>query len=203
VVQAFLPPEESARASPLTRAGFRHVARVWQMRRNSESLATIGARSPVASRNEAVALVPYPACDPSEFEQVLVRCHDDSLDCPELHGVRTPAELLAGYRDCAPDPAQWWLALRDGNGIGVLLLSSPELVFVGVVPERRGQGIGRMLVEAARDFTPDLNVTVDSRNLPAVQLYTSVGFITIGIRDVFIGAPQTSAGAVVTIRSRH
>ena len=200
VVQAFLPPEESARAASLLRAGFRQVARVWQMRRNSETATSAGGRSAVAPLNETVALVPYPACDPSEFEQVLVRCHDDSLDCPELHGVRTPAELLAGYRDCAPDPAQWWLARRDGNGIGVLLLSSPELVFVGVVPERRAQGIGRMLVEAARDFAPDLNVTVDTRNFPAVQLYQSVGFVTTGVRDVFIASPHTSAGAIGSIR---
>lgn len=128
----------------------------------------------------------YPDCDPTEFARTLLRSHDDSLDCPELHGVRTPDDVLAGYRDCAPDLARWWLARVNGEPAGVLILGMGELTFVGVVPERRGQGIGRGLVEAAVSWHAALSVIVDERNTPARTLYRSLGFQTVGSRDVFL-----------------
>jgi len=198
VVQAFLPPDELARATPLLRAGFQHIARVWQMRRDGRSCSAKGGESHVLPRDDVLTLVPYAACDSADFERVLMRAHDDSLDCPELHGMRTSVEVLEGYRDCAPDPARWWLARRHGEGIGVLLLSAVDLIFVGVVPDKREKGIGRTLVEAACAIAPVLNVTVDVRNIPAVQLYQSVGFEATGARDVFIASPPASAGALAT-----
>jgi ribosomal protein S18 acetylase RimI-like enzyme len=185
-VQAFLPPEEAGRAGPLVRAGFRLAARVWQMRREKPA-------APARPAIRGVRLVPYPDCDPAEFLQILMRSHDDSLDCPELHGARTPEEVLAGYRDCAPDPARWWLARDGADPVGVLILGADELSFVGVVPDRRGRGVGRALVEAAGSVG---SVTVDSRNAPAVQLYRSVGFAVAGARDVYLALPSLPAGAV-------
>jgi ribosomal protein S18 acetylase RimI-like enzyme len=141
------------------------------------------ARSAIASR---LTLVPYPTCDPAEFARTLFRAHDDSLDCPELHGVRSPDEVLAGYRDCAPDPSCWWLALVGNEPVGVLVLGSGELTFVGVVPERRGQRIGRALVQAAVSWQSELSLTVDERNSRAIALYQSLAFEAVGSRDVFV-----------------
>ena len=190
VVQAFLPPEEAVRAVPLLRAGFQNVTRVLQMRRDAAT-----AESTLIAAAQPLALIPYPQCDPAEFLQILTRSHDDSLDCPEMHGVRTPAEVLEGYRDCAPDPARWWLARNEGKAVGVLILGAPELTFVGVAPEYRGQGIGRTLVETACAAAPALTVTVDVRNTVAVQLYRSVGFEPEQVRDVYLNLSPSSAGA--------
>jgi ribosomal protein S18 acetylase RimI-like enzyme len=140
-------------------------------------------RSATASR---LTFVPYPACDPAEFDRTLLRAHDDSLDCPELHGVRSPDEVLAGYRDCAPDRSRWWLARLGAEPVGVLVLGPGDLSFVGVLPEHRGHGIGRALVEAAVSWHPDLSLIVDDRNIPAIALYRSLGFEAVGSRDVFI-----------------
>lgn len=188
VVQAFLPPEEAWRAGPLVRAGFRLATRLSLMRRVGRPVAPGGS----ARDRPRIQLVPYPDCDPAEFLRVLVRSHDDSLDCPELHGIRTPEEVLAGYRDCAPDVARWWLARDTAGPVGVLILRADELIFVGVVPERRGQGIGRVLVEAAGAVG---SVAVDSRNAPAVQLYRSVGFEVAGARDTYLALGPLPAGA--------
>jgi ribosomal protein S18 acetylase RimI-like enzyme len=196
VVQTFLPPEEASRAVPLLRAGFQKVTRVIQMRRDAAT-----ARSTLTAATQCLALFRYPQCDPAEFLRILTRSHDDSLDCPELHGVRTPVEVLEGYRDCAPDPDQWWLARNKGTAVGVLVLGAPELTFVGVAPEHRGQGFGRALVEAACAAAPALTVTVDVRNTVAVQLYRSVGFEPEQVRDVYLNVLPSSAGARLPDRS--
>src|SRR5262245_1669840 len=148
-VQTFLPPEEAGRAEPLLRAGFRRVTRVWQMTRVAASGQV--SRSSLRSR---LTLVAYHDTDPAEFHRTLLRAHDDSLDCPELHGVRSPDEVLAGYWDCAPDLSAWWLARLDDEPAGVLVLGPGDLTFVGVVPERRGHGVGRALVEADVSWRP-------------------------------------------------
>jgi ribosomal protein S18 acetylase RimI-like enzyme len=188
VVQAFLPPEEASRAEPLLRAGFRHVARVWEMSRELSPSTSVGRALPIT-------LVPYPDCDPAKFLEVMMHCHDDSLDCPELHGIRDAQEVLDGYRECAPDPSCWWLAKEGDSSVGVLIVGGEELSFVGVVPERRGRGIGRALVESACAVGPVRFVTVDSRNAPAVQLYRAAGFETIAVRDVYLASLRPSAGA--------
>jgi GNAT superfamily N-acetyltransferase len=186
-VQAFLPPEEARRAEPLLRSGFRHVARVWEMSRELSAWTSVGG----ASR---ITLVSYPDCDPAKFLDVLMRCHDDSLDCPEIHGIRDAQEVLEGYRECAPDRSRWWLAKEGNESVGVLILGGDELSFVGVVPERRGRGIGRALVESACAVGPVRFVTVDSRNAPAVQLYRAARFETVAVRDVYLATLPRSAG---------
>jgi mycothiol synthase len=194
-VQAFLPPEEARRAEPLLRAGFRHVARVWEMSRELPATAKVG-------RTARIALVPYPDCDSAQFLGVLMRCHEDSLDCPEMHGVRDAEDMLDGYRECAPDPSRWWLAKEGSESVGVLILGGDELSFVGVVPECRGRGIGRALVSAACAAGPVRSVTVDARNAPAVQLYRAAGFETVAVRDVYLMTLAPSAGARDSNRSQ-
>jgi len=147
-------------------------------------------RSAGASRLTAIA---YTDSDPSRFHATLVRSHDDSLDCPELHGLLTPDEMLAGYRDVAPDPAGWWLAVGDDRPAGVLLLNGSELTFLGVVPESRGRGVGRRLLELAFEQAPDLTLIVDARNTPAIRLYQSAGLEVVGAREVFLDFPASAA----------
>jgi mycothiol synthase len=140
-------------------------------------------------------LVPYADCDSAQFLGVLLRCHEDSLDCPEMHGIRDAEEMLNGYRECAPDPSRWWLARDGSESVGVLILGGDELSFVGVLPEHRRRGIGRALVEAACLDGSVRSVTVDARNVPAVQLYRHVGFETVAVRDVYLATLPPSAGA--------
>jgi mycothiol synthase len=186
VVQALLPLEEMDRAGSLMRVGFRHVTNVQEMRIDSPA-------SPAGSSR--LDLIAFPNSDPVEFLRVLVRCHEDSLDCPELNDLRTPDELLAGYRDCAPDFGQWWLARHGGTSVGVLVLGANELTFVGVTPERRKLGFGRELVRFACGFAMPLSLIVDERNMPAIQLYSSIGFEIVGSREVYLLAPARSAGS--------
>jgi ribosomal protein S18 acetylase RimI-like enzyme len=148
-------------------------------------------RSAGASRLTAIR---YTETDPAAFHAALIRAHDDSLDCPELHAVLTPDDVLAGYRDVAPDPAGWWLAVADDQPAGVLLLNGEELTFLGVVPEWRDKGVGRRMLELALEQAPALSLVVDARNAPAIQLYKSAGLDVVGAREVFLHFPGPAAG---------
>jgi ribosomal protein S18 acetylase RimI-like enzyme len=189
VAQAFLPPEEAGRATPLLRAGFRHVTRVWH-------LTARGRRMDRTASAPRQTTIQYRNCNRSAFHATLVRAHDDSLDCPELHGVLSPDEMLAGYRDTAPDPAGWWLAIAEHRPAGVLLLNGDQLTFLGVVPEWRGRGVGRRLLDLALERAAELTLIVDARNTPAIQLYQSAGLEVVGAREVFLYFPGPAADAL-------
>jgi mycothiol synthase len=215
LAQAFLAPDASA--SALERHGFRRITDVCYMRReinkNERPTSNIqhptsNAASPLdvgrwtldvgcSSGTSAVRLIPYAKCNPSTFQQTLLHSYTDSLDAPELNGVRTPDETVAGLHAGAPDLNRWWLAECDGRPVGVLLLADGidahawELSYVGVVPEVRGRGIGRAILERAIDFTTSagrsaLTLIVDARNRPALALYSALGFRTCDMRQVYL-----------------
>ena len=65
------------------------------------------------------------------------------------------------------------VAVADDRIVGALALRGPEIEAVAVRPGRRGQGIGRRLIEAAARRRPHLIAGFD----PAVRpFYTALGF---------------------------
>jgi mycothiol synthase len=136
--------------------------------------------------------------DPRVFEQTLLRSYEGTLDCPELNGVRAIEEIMAGHQSQGKhDPQRWWLLYQNGNPVGVLLLTeilewnSLDISYLGVVPEARGAGLGRLLagkslVEARAANTSQVTLAVDSRNHPALHLYRSLGFEPHEQRAVFL-----------------
>ena len=76
------------------------------------------------------------------FHDVLLRSYQETLDCPEVNGVRTMEEVVTGHRSQGRHaPSRWWLAWHEKTAAGVLLLTELEdvdgwdLSYVGVVPE--------------------------------------------------------------------
>ena len=60
-----------------------------------------------------------------------------------------------------------------------------EIHTIGVDPAYQGQGIGRRMMTELLDFAgPESVVYLEVRtdNGPAIGLYTSLGFITVGLR---------------------
>src|SRR5207245_274261 len=73
-------------------------------------LSTIPAAPASAARCE-----PLSEANEAAFRDVLVQSYEGTLDCPELNGVRTIGEILAGYRAAGPfSPERWWL-VRAGD----------------------------------------------------------------------------------------
>jgi mycothiol synthase len=192
VAQALLSPEEAERAAALPRNGFTHITHLLFMRYDL-SLAPPRLKSRIRLKYQA-----YDPAKPIVFHQTLQNTYKDTLDCPELNGVRVVEEVIAGHRGQSHfDPDLWLLALADGLPVGVLLLMrSPEthdweISYVGVVPEARRRGFGRELVlkalaEARTAGAPCLTLSVDGRNQPARELYRVLGFEPYDRREVFL-----------------
>jgi len=95
---------------------------------------------------------------------------------------------------------------QAGRTIGFTLCRTAgpevELLLVAVVPQERGQGLGRMLIEnvvadTAHRGAKDLYLEVRENNLVARRLYQSLGFTEVGHRaDYYAGSAGTRFAAV-------
>jgi ribosomal protein S18 acetylase RimI-like enzyme len=192
LAQALLAPEEADTGRPLLRNGFFHLTQLEYLRHSLD--IAIGWLAAPAQ----IVLEPYSDVNPTLFGEVLERTYQGTQDCPELNGVRSTQEVLEGYRSQTRGrPPRWWLALRQSQPVGVLITSDLpesacwELSYLGLVPEARGQGWGRELVlhallEARADGAAGLTLSVDCRNLPASNLYQSLGFEPFDSRVAFV-----------------
>jgi ribosomal protein S18 acetylase RimI-like enzyme len=119
------------------------------------------------------------------------------MDIPELNGVRTEEEIVAGHRSDSPDLSRWWLARWQNEPAGVLILADgaaahlAELAYCGVAPSLRRRGVGRSILVFALQKLPEimanaLTLLVDERNRPAIHLYRKVGFRFVDSREVFL-----------------
>lgn len=191
LAQALLADHERALGAGLIRTGFRHVTDLWYMRHALGSSAALLAHSPLSCQT-------YTECEPPIFHETLLRTYEDTLDCPEVNGVRDITEIIAGHRNQGlHDPDLWWLAWQNDQPVGVVLLTPmPEwdgwdLIYLGVVKEARGRGIGRDLtaraIAAARAAkTRQMTLSVDVRNQPAWNLYRAAGFEAYDQRAVYL-----------------
>src|SRR5207244_5235963 len=89
------------------------------------------------------------------------------------------------------DPAHWFLLCEAETPRAVLLLGglprtdSAELVYLGVVPEARGRGLGDLLMRRALATTAAmrlgrLTLAADVANPPALALHYRHGFKRAG-----------------------
>jgi ribosomal protein S18 acetylase RimI-like enzyme len=139
-----------------------------------------------------------PRADGTALERALELSYAETLDCPELCGLRTTRDVIVSHMGTgAFDPARWWIVRLDGAPEGCCLLNhcpanhAVELVYLGISPKLRGRGLARRVLEhaLARVNTPDareITCAVDTRNLPATKLYHAMGFRMFGSRTGFV-----------------
>jgi len=191
LAQAILPTADIARAGPLVRCGFRHITRLNYLRHQLVDIAPL----PVM---RAMRLQPWSPTLEAVFQETLLHTYEGTLDCPELNGVRTIEEIVAGHRAQGVwRPERWWLAFVHNKPAGVALLTELfdqggwDLSYVGVVPDMRQRGIGRALTVHALHAAQEagalqLMVAVDERNVAAGEMYRSLGFELTESREVFL-----------------
>lgn len=205
LAQALLVSSDMHLGAALVRNGYEHISSLMYLRHELElSAAFLGTP-------ERLHFDAYGPETQAVFHQTLMRSYVGTLDCPEINGVRTLDEILAGHRaQGVPDSHRWWLA-RDGDRpAGVLLMTAWhegqgwDISYLGVVPELRGRGFGNDLVrkalfEAKAAQTWQVTLSVDIRNQPAWDLYLRAGFESFERREIFLivwersGAADTSA----------
>jgi ribosomal protein S18 acetylase RimI-like enzyme len=191
LAQALLPLDADCGGSLEVR-GFR---RMTEMIRMNRSCAPHADAAPESAELEFVA---YSNEQCGDFERVVGQTYEQSRDCPELDGLRTVPEILAGYRvGGAFRPDLWRLARERDEFVGCLLLAVMaderrcELQYMGVIPRARGRGLGAHLCRHAIAFASacgarELSLSVDARNAPAIRHYEAAGFREIDRRRVYI-----------------
>jgi len=196
VAHALLYLDESSLAAPLLRNGFRQITRLQYLQRTLAE-APLTPPFPPGEGRPAIQFRTYAETSPETFHSILAHTYEDSLDCPELNGLRTLDEIMAGHlAQCDNNPQLWWMACAP-QPVGVIMLAdmpaweSWDISYLGVAPAARRQGIARQLVqlamsEALSAGVPELTVAVDTRNAPAWNLYSQLGFQPGEQREVYL-----------------
>lgn len=191
LVQALLPPEQTAEARLLGECGFDRLAELIYLQAPLPG-SLLDAASPRDAwpAQPGDGAHPYAPADEPTFARVIAASYVHTRDCPALEGVRPMDDVMAGHRASGIfRPDLWFLFTRDDEPIGAVLLNevqdrrggSVELVYMGLVESARGQGLGRRMfhyaMRAARQAGYRRILTaVDAQNTPALRLYLGMGF---------------------------
>ena len=188
--QCLLETDQRAERELMVRNGFPHLTDLIYMQHsvNRPIPSTAG------SRWETVCFADVGV--ESRFARLIEKSYVGTLDCPELEGRRSGEDALVGHRQSGLFlPEQSRLYFREDVDAGLILLADHpeqslwEVVYMGVAPSSRGQGLGRTMIEEAisaahRHQRQLLLLAVDSRNHFAQNTYRQVGFEELTTRSV-------------------
>ena len=99
-------------------------------------------------------------------------------------------------------PTELWVAVDGGEVVGLIgLQESGDIIEIEpavVTDSRRGEGIGRLLVDhaiavAREREIPMLSVCPVARNAEAIRFYHEAGFRTLGYVEMFIDLSHNGA----------
>ena len=193
---AFVSPDPR-RDEILRGAGMQPVAKLVQM--ECFGLPTVlGLGIPsIGEESLELALVLHHDLQSKQWSQLVESTYVDTRDVPELNGQRDIQNTLEGYASTiCGRPETWWAVQCQGANIGCLLLTPTaakwqELTYLGLVPEWRGKGLSKVVMNFVRDWalengTQGFTLAVDIRNTPAIRLYQSYGFETQGFVQAWI-----------------
>lgn len=158
-----------------------------------------------------------PEATRDELVATLERTYLDTLDCPGLAGMRATKDVLVGHFGTGARTRHWLVARRSrdinqvaeertpasnsararNTALGICLLnvtpdgSDAELVYLGLAPEARGQGIAQALLThglhaCSRSRCATVSLAVDARNVFARRLYERNGFRRVSTRVALV-----------------
>ncbi|MFV1968081.1 MAG: GNAT family N-acetyltransferase [Pirellulaceae bacterium] len=191
VAQAPLQSMDGADASRLIQHGYHHAADLLYLLSMHESFPIMEPVSPLCFEVFRVS-------ESERLGHLIEVTYRDTLDIPALDGVRDTTDVLAGYRSTGEyDPRHWFIATRQSQDVGCLLLSDHprhqqmELVYMGLIPEARGNRWGLTITRQAQWIArvagrTKLVLAVDAANSPAVASYARSGFVEWERRHVFL-----------------
>ncbi|AUA33089.1 acetyltransferase [Pseudomonas sp. SGAir0191] len=89
--------------------------------------------------------------------------------------------LLVQVRDVYLPAVELWIAEEPKDGpLGFIGLNESHVEMLFIEPDRRGEGIGRALLDHARSSRGQMSVDVNEQNPEAVGFYLHYGFIQTG-----------------------
>lgn len=206
---------DQALVSGYALGGLKRVARLLQMEsveiesQPSYEPQPNDERGAAAAAGTAAAMPleyrPHHAMDWAEWCRLVERTYIDSLDVPELIGLRQIDNTLLGYARGQSAPARrWWSVWLQGVPVGCVILTPMfeldcELTYLGLVPEVRGKGYSSDMMRFILDWMHRehlirLLLAVDERNTPAVATYLRFGFHVTMSLDAWLARPLSPGG---------
>jgi mycothiol synthase len=178
---------ESGRGEMLERAGFSRVRTYLDMLWNQDELPELdlpqgfSARSfqagdtPLLTRVQNDAFTGGWGFSPNTEEQIEYRTHMPNT---------SESGILFLFEGDRPAGHCWTVMVPAENGVRGMI------GMIGVVPEYRGKGVSRHILHAGMKHLrsiglAEIGLEVDGNNAPAVGLYKSTGFKTMGERHWF------------------
>ena len=192
LVQSLMEPSDAAGKTVFAGAGLTQLATLTYMERRPP------IQPPAFTLPGDLTLAAYEAQTHRYFCQAITASYERTLDCPALSGMRSVEEVIEGHKAVGIfDPQLWGVLMRSGRPIGCVLLAeiparrALELAYLGLAPEARGQGLGRILMQrvlaiASRRHFEVATLAVDAANAPAVRLYRRCGYTSVAQRVAMI-----------------
>jgi ribosomal protein S18 acetylase RimI-like enzyme len=197
ITQAVLATSTGSEAVRLMRAGYRHLMEL-------DYLACSSVHFPRQHPHSDLQFEVCAEVAQDRLATVVQRTYVDSLDCSELDGMRSIADVFAGYRETGVHRPEWWIiGTYQGDDVSCVMLADHprqnqcELMYLGIVPEMRGCGWGLETTRyaqwmAQRSVRERMVLAVDAVNLPARNIYLAAGFEPWERRSVFIRSASGS-----------
>jgi ribosomal protein S18 acetylase RimI-like enzyme len=191
VVHALLDFSTAEDNDLLCRAGFQRLANLIYLVSETRHFPAVQPKGPLEFEN-------YTPDVHDRLAAIVDATYQDTLDCPALNGVREIEDILSGYRATSGFRPELWMIVRHQDRcVGCLLLADHpehencELVYMGILPDARGNGWGVAIARHAQWIARQLDrsrlvLAVDEANLPARNLYTSIGFHGWDRRTVYL-----------------
>ena len=195
LVQALIEPADGEQEAVLADSGLILLAELIYMKRD----LLCSPPGPQSDR-EDLLWRNYKQFTEVQLGEVISQTYADSLDCPALRGVREMSDVIAGHK-CSGVfcPEAWWIVACGDQAApaGCILVNdsvkapSADIVYMGVVPEFRRQGLAAAMLERAVAGASERNreaitVAVDSRNHYAIRVYEQSGFVEIHRRLAYV-----------------
>jgi GNAT superfamily N-acetyltransferase len=193
LVQLLLDPADKDVIAIYLAAGFERLADLAYLQ------ADVRGTEPLPPLPVGWSMRTYEASAHAAFADTIARTYEGSRDCPTLNGKREIDDIIAGHQASGDFDPKLWFLLSDesGQSLGTLLLSRTagngqvELVYVGLVPQARGRGVGDLLIRwslavVGLENRRHLSLAVDAANQPALRLYFRHGFSRVGSRVALI-----------------
>ena len=181
MAQALLETDAQAEELLLCQGGFTRLSDLFY-------LASPSSEFPTSPPDCPLQFETYGPANHRRLASIVEATYQQTLDCPNLNGVRNIEDVLAGYKASGiVDYSRWLIVRKDDADVGCLLLSdfpeydNWELVYMGIVPSARGHGLGFEIVRYAqwRAYQAGrsrLVLAVDVANKPAIEMYAAAGF---------------------------
>jgi ribosomal protein S18 acetylase RimI-like enzyme len=199
MVQALLPLGALDDEAVLIANGFRYISEL-------EYLVLQGECFPNSPPETFLEFEPFVPGEIDRLCRVIERTYRDSLDFDQLGDFLSVSDLVESYQEKGQfDPDRWLIGSFEGEDRAVVLVNdcpnvaACELVYMGLVPEARGNSLGRELTcmaawQAAMAGRDRLIVGVDRANRPAISVYRSIGFDFSAKRAVYARFFQSGEG---------